>query len=260
MRTNMVSPDNKIRFSWFTFYSLVAFWNWLSIIVFVRIESGNLPLWPVGMGAAVVLVNLALIGAYCSEGRPALKKVPAIAAAFAMIYAVVGIVLSNYYFGVPILEPIYRIAQMFVGESSWIDRVLRETVATQSPLTLAITLNIARLAALLATVSGALVLIKRLTDEFKARALWDKGHVVLCRLGESGMEFARKWHEVSRSDRNEHDQRLLIIEFPYYRTTSLSSACCAANWVMQNGRWQTLFSQHEQFKNFYRKMAGPAYT
>ena len=160
----------------------------------------------------LVSINVALIASYCHEGRVALKKIPAISAVFTFLYAIAGISLSGYQFSVPLLEPFYRIAQLFVGESAWVDTILDKSIPQESPNTLALVFNLARLTALIATVSGVLALIKKLLDGFKARVYGESGHVVLCGLGEAGAELAKKWQKVHASDRNRRGNRLVIIE------------------------------------------------
>ena len=208
----MTTDRKRIKTGWIPFYSLLIVWNSISIAAFHLAEIGDLPVakgWP---WLAVLALNVALIAAYCHEGRGALRKIPGIAAAFALIYAAGGILLSGYRFDAPLLEPIYRIAQLFVGESAWIDLILDGKETQGSPNTIVLAFNVARLAALLATVSGVLALVKKILDALKSRVFLESGHIVLCGLGEAGIEFVRKWQQNYGSDRNKAGKRLVIIE------------------------------------------------
>src|SRR6056297_2409745 len=196
------------------FYTLFTFLNVAFIGIFVKFET-ELTFFPaVFLILSATLFNLSLALAYCHEGRSALKNIPFIAGWFAIIYALAGIFLGQPNFATPGIEHVYRVAQLFVGESAWIEPVIQNQADSTYSNTLAAIFNLARIAALLATVSVVLALVRQMTDWARVSARPRKwtDHTVLCGLGEAGMEFVKLLYEDDSSEAHDRKKKLLIIE------------------------------------------------
>ena len=167
---------------------------------------------------AALVLNIVLLWAHLHEGRRALKRIPSISATAAVLTALAAVSLARELHSFGPLEIIYRIAQLFVGESQWVDIVLQDIPDAAerqeffAEKTIGLLFNVARLAALIATVSGVLALVRQLVDRLKVYSLWGKKQVVLCGLGDAGLEMVRKWHENYDGHRNSSGERLLIVE------------------------------------------------
>ena len=209
----MNKQKRRTQINAYWFYPAFIVVNAAFITTLVFIEIGHYgQLYDHVIASALLLINAALTFAYCHEGRSALKKIPPIAFWFALIYAGAGIALGGVEFRLFLLEPIYRIAQLFVGESAWIDSALAKD--RPYPWASLVTLNLARMAALLATVSGLLAVVRRLTDwaRVSVRPWKWHDHTVLCGLGEAGMEFVKLLYEDDSSEALDRRKKLLIIE------------------------------------------------
>src|SRR6056297_2628184 len=205
------SRQTRIDAYWFYPSFLVANAAFIITLLFIEVGHYGAP-YDHMIAGAIILINIALIFAYCHEGRSALKKIPAIAFWFALLYAGAGIALGGVEFRLFLLEPIYRIAQLFVGESAWVDAALEKD--RPYPWASLVSLNLARISALLATVSGLLAVVRRLTDwaRVSARPWKWNDHIVLCGLGEAGIEFVKLLYEDNSIEALGLKKKLLIIE------------------------------------------------
>jgi len=103
---------------------------------------------------------------------------------------------------------LYRAAQLFTGQGGWTEDEL-ELVTNP---TIGFLLHLARLAALVATLSALLALFRNINDWLQVRLAVKEGHTLLCGLGEGGYEFVRQWSEEVRSGQRRAAEPLLVIE------------------------------------------------
>ena len=203
--------------TWVFFTALIVL-NTMFFLAVYGIERYESLLDYCSLVAAALMLNGFLLWAHLHEGRRALKRIPSISATVAVLTALAAVSLTREAHSFGFLETIYRIAQLFVGESQWVDNVLqgisdaetRQEFIGENTFTLLF--NVARLTALIATVSGVLALVRQLVDRLKVYSLRGKEQVVLCGLGEAGLEMVRKWHENNDGHRNANGERLLVVE------------------------------------------------
>ena len=190
----------------------IGFLNVLAIILVALLEAKTT--LPFLILTVIIFFLLAFDAWYfvLHSGRSGLRKFSWLMAMYAISLSLATPYFAGYDFSIHALEHIYRIAQLFIGESSWTDRVIREAVGLNYQNTIILSLNLARIFAVIATVSGILALIQGYFDRRKADAKHKENHIVLCGLGEAGFEFVRAWQRRYQSDHDGQGRRLLVIE------------------------------------------------
>ncbi len=201
------------------FYGLLIALNGGFFIVRYAIERQELLVDYRLIVAANLILNFVLLWSYLHEGRRALNRIPPISATIAVLTSLAAVILTEQYHQFSLLQWSYRIAQLFVGESQWVDITLSAVAARADDAafvpekTITLLFDVARLTALIATVSGVLAMVRRLVDKIKLLGPGIRQQVVLCGLGEAGFELARSWHRTYGGPLNSSGSRLLIVEW-----------------------------------------------
>ena len=162
----------------------------------------------------MAIVNLPVLWLYFRKGRSALSRIPLVAISTALLTITCALYLSHPPFQLISLESIYRVAQLFVGESAWVDKLLQDIDKHPAGATIEVLFDIGRMAALVFTVSGVLAISRRLLDWAKVNLKFGgwREHTVVCGLGEAGMEFVKLLHTDDSQKNRKHAKSLLIVE------------------------------------------------
>ncbi|MBS8267143.1 hypothetical protein DYI26_00125 [Halomonas litopenaei] len=166
--------------------------------------------WGTLSALLLVLLLLVLVLQY---RRRWLGRVPQFAAAMVLI---LGSYLATHVDDGPGLTNVYRTLQLFAGQADWTSTLLARAHGEGPPDRL---IHGVRLLGLLATLSLVLALFRNCHGvllEATARIVHGKGRVVVCGLGELGMQFVESYHRQGQAlpllQRLRHRSGLVVIE------------------------------------------------
>src|SRR6056297_1342398 len=139
----MADLKNKLRKIWeirlevWQFIFIYLPMNLGFIYAFFRAEVAKSMIPDQYLVAAFLSTNLLLFVLYFRGGRKVLSGIPWIALGTALLTIVSAIHLAQPEFPLLSLEASYRISQLFVGESAWIDSELKDLGSHRAARTIA---------------------------------------------------------------------------------------------------------------------------